>query len=879
MTQPRFAGTTEVDLVRHHSLGGSFNHTVQFYEDDAYLATAVVEFLSEGLKAGQPLIVVATKPHREAFLAGLSATGIGAADVLQGLTWLDAADTLATFMNGTVPDEQRFKASLGSVLDGAVHGNRRTALRAYGEMVDVLWKEGNAAGAIRLEELWNELADHYSLSLLCGYSMDNFHQESHAPDFQRICQHHRHVVPTERYTSVDDAQRLVEVSLLQQRAQALQAEVAHRQQLEQALREALVRSRKAERDLKDFVENAVEGMHWVDQDGVILWANQAELNLLGYERDEYVGHRIADFHVDPPVIADIMERLSQHQTLRDYEARLRCKDGSIKYVQIQSNVRWDDEQFVHTRCFTRDISDRKRADDAALRLASIVTSTDDAIVSKDLTGIITSWNPAAERMFGYTAEEAIGRSIRTIIPAERRDEEDQVISRIVRGETVDHFETVRQRKDGSFIPISLTVSPVSNSRGEIVGASKIARDISRRQELEAERTRLFEQEQSARQEAETANRLKDEFLAMLSHELRNPLNAILGWTQIATGSETAAATTQRALEVIGRNAAAQLRLIDDLLDVSRSMNGKLQLTREPIDLSAVVKGVIESTRPNADAKAITLNLLVEGVPVPVFGDDARLQQVIGNLMSNALKFTPTGGRIEIRLERVASHARISVTDTGQGISADFLPHVFERFRQADAASTRKHGGLGLGLAVVRYLVEAHGGTVAADSAGDGCGATFTITLPTLGSVSVLANTAKKRSRPDALKGVRVLIVDDDADARDVMHYLLEAAEAKVTVAASVPAAESLIGTTPFDVLLTDLAMPGQDGYVLIRAIRQQSAAALRTMCAVAVSAYAGEAQRAKALAAGFDDYIVKPVAADSLPRIVSALLARRKDAE
>jgi PAS domain S-box-containing protein len=369
-------------------------------------------------------------------------------------------------------------------------------------------------------------------------------------------------------------------------------------------------------------------------------------------------------------------------------------------------------------------------DDAAAHLAAIVGSSDDAIVSKTLDGVITSWNRGAEKIFGYTAAEAVGQHITLIIPSERRAEEDAVLARIRSGQSVDHFETVRVRKDGALIDISLTVSPVRNAAGQIIGASKIARDISDRVRGERERAELLAQAQAAREEAEAVNRSKDQFLAVLSHELRTPLNAIFGWARMLREGVLDDSIRTRGAEAILRNAKAQLQLVEDLLDVSRIITGNMRLEVRQVDVKAVVEAAVETVRPAATAKELELQSVLDPDPGPVMGASDRLQQVVWNILMNSVKFTPRGGRIQVCLRRAGSHVEIVVSDTGEGIAPELLPHIFERFRQGDSSSTRSHGGLGIGLALVRHLVDLHGGSVSAQSAGPGKGTTVTVVLPT-----------------------------------------------------------------------------------------------------------------------------------------------------
>jgi PAS domain S-box-containing protein len=344
------------------------NHAVQFYEDDRFLIETVVEFLAAGMLAGQSLVVIATEAHREAMAAGLGAAGhdVDGACFRGRLLFLDAEEALATFMNGGSPDADLFQATVGSVIDKSLRAAGTAGLRAYGEMVDVLWKAGNAEGALQLEDLWNALADRHQFSLLCAYSMGNFYQQSDMAGIQSVCGRHSHVMPAESFVQLQSEDtRNREIARLQQQERALKTEIAERRKLEASLRDVLAKQkaleaelRASEEELRDFLDNAVDGLHWVDAEGRILWANQAELDLLGVERGEYIGSHIARFHADPHVIEDMLSRLRRNEKLIAYPARLRCKDGSLRHVEISSNVRWKDGVFVHTRCFTREVPDR-----------------------------------------------------------------------------------------------------------------------------------------------------------------------------------------------------------------------------------------------------------------------------------------------------------------------------------------------------------------------------------------------------------------------------------------------------------------------------------------------------------------------------------------
>ena len=355
----------------------------------------------------------------------------------------------------------------------------------------------------------------------------------------------------------------------------------------------------------------------------------------------------------------------------------------------------------------------------ALRLAAIVEYSDDAIVSKNLDGIVQTWNKAAERLFGYTAAEIIGKSITLIIPRDRLAEEDLVLGRIRAGQTVEHYETVRRAKDGRLIDVSLTVSPIRLRNGNIIGASKIARDITEQRQL--------------RQAADEASRAKDHFLAMLSHELRTPLNAVLGYIDMLRNNIVPEQQRGKAIEIVARNAELLTRLVNDVLDTSRIVTGKLRMELHDCNLSTLVGEVVESVRETSSAKRVELTSQIPS-DVHVQGDPDRLRQTIWNLLSNALKFTPAGGQIRVRLAADDTYVRVIVQDTGIGLSAESLPYLFQRFWQVQTVDNRSHGGLGLGLALTRHIVEMHGGSISARSAGLGQGSTFEVRLPAVVTV-------------------------------------------------------------------------------------------------------------------------------------------------
>jgi PAS domain S-box-containing protein len=510
---------------------------------------------------------------------------------------------------------------------------------------------------------------------------------------------------------------------------------------------------------------------------------------------------------------------------------------------------------------------------AELLYEAIVDSSDDAIVSKNLQAIVQSWNKAAERVFGYSAEEMIGQSITKLLPSDRLQEETLILERLQQGEQVDHFETKRRRKDGRIIDVSLTISPIRNREGVIVGASKIARDITEKKEAQR---RLAE----AHEQLKRADRVKAEFLTTLSHELRTPLNAILGWVQILKDGATLEDLAQ-SVPIIERNVRAQSQLIEDLLDMGRIEAGKLSLDIQPIDLPAVVDASIEILRPTADAKGVRLTSTFSSISGVVMGDKDRLQQIVWNLLSNAIKFTPKNGRVHVVIKRVNSHVEICVIDTGQGIAPEFLGEVFDRFRQADSTITRRHGGLGLGLSIVKHLTELHGGSVRVESEGMGQGTTFIVTLPWQPvrhdgkpEAGAQRNGAVDAAMAEAdLTGIKVLVVDDEEDSVAAVKRILTRRGAEVRGASSMH--EALGEFTQFapDVVLSDIGMPEHDGYELITRLRALPGG--RTVPAVALTALARAEDRTRALRAGYQLHVAKPVDFDELIAVVQNLASLR----
>lgn len=470
--------------------------------------------------------------------------------------------------------------------------------------------------------------------------------------------------------------------------------------------------RESEEDLRDFFMNGTVGLHWVGPDGRVLRVNQAELKMLGYTEEEYVGRQVAEFHVSREAIDDILQRLAAGETLHDYECELRCKDGSTKHVLIDSNVLWRNGEFVHTRCFTRDISERKVAAEISSRLSAIIDSSDDAIVSKDLDGIINSWNAGAERLFGYTAEEAIGRSVRMLIPQDRQHEEDEVLRTLTSGQRVDHYETVRQRKDGTLVDVSLTVSPIRDGADRLVGAAKIARDISIRKRAEESVARSLQ--------------LREEFLSLISHELRTPIAIIVGNADILLRhlKNLTADQTQQALEDLASQAERLQEIIENLLLLSK-MDQPEPVLVEPVQVKRLVENSVAAFNRRVPARPVLVS--VEGTGSLALGEPALLAMVLDNLIANANKYSPAGEPIEVRIADPEDGAvEVRVLDRGIGLDPDDLDAIFTPFYRSPAARAQA-GGMGLGLAVCQRAMIGQGGTIAARRRDDG-GSEFIIRL-------------------------------------------------------------------------------------------------------------------------------------------------------
>lgn len=569
----------------------------------------------------------------------------------------------------------------------------------------------------------------------------------------------------------------------------------------------------------------------------------------------------------------------------DMEFRICRPDRSCRWMACRATV-FEDDRGLKERTIgvNMDISDRKQAEAArselhqtlqaliqACPLAITVVSTDDATVKM--------WNPAAERIFGWNESEVLGKFLPSV-PPEQQAEFKAKLKEIREGNAIAGVETRRQRKDGSTIDVGVWATPVRDSKGNIDCMSIVA-DISDRKQAEAERAQLLDRERAARAEAEALNRLKDEFLATLSHELRTPLNAIMGWSQLLRRGNYTEDVLASALEAIDRQGKIQTQLVEDLLDVSRIIQGKLCLKNGWFNIVKAIEVALNSASFAAQTKPVTLKSEFDPNVSLMWGDGPRLQQVVSNLLTNAVKFTPSGGTVTVRLSAsggkgASSNLQIQVSDTGKGISPEFLPYVFDRFRQADGSITKAHGGLGLGLAIVRHLVELHGGTVHAESPGEGKGATFTVTLPLKQPKSQKSKFREERQikllNSNCLDRLTVLVVDDEPDNREFLKAILSECGASAIAAASAIEAIEILEHSQPDILVSDIGMPIEDGYSLIRKIRASESPSRKRLPAVALTAYATEQDRNRALEAGYDEHLTKPIEPDRFVAVLAKLI-------
>ena len=640
-----------------------------------------------------------------------------------------------------------------------------------------------------------------------------------------------------------------------------------------------------------LVETMSEGAVTLDGDGRTLYCNPAFARLLGQPAQNLIGVAVQNF-----IAADeqpFFEALL-HRGLRENikgELHLRVGGDAVPVLMSFSALRTNGLECACLIVTDLRVQKRNQEITASARLtSSILDQAAEAIIVCDHSGTIIRANQQAQSLCGKNPLLSLFDDVFALflVADEPRSEaaiadpeERLIIQEILKGTSYRSREVLLRRGESEIVPLLLSAGPLRTSERTSIGCVVNLTDITERKQAEQAQALLLLREQQARAEAQAANQAKDIFLATLSHELRTPLNAVLGWARLLRDAPNEKLAHQ-AIEVIERNARVQAQLIDDILDISRIVSGKLALEMQVLDLTPVVAGAIESARLATDAKGIKLIADLSSQPDLVLGDAGRLQQVIWNLLSNATKFTPRGGTIEVRLGGDERNVTVAVTDTGQGISADFLPFVFDRFRQADGSTTRRHGGLGLGLAIVRHLVEMHGGGVTVQSAGENRGSTFTVQLPRVAHHSLSQTSPAPVVRPqpgpsgaELLSGVRVLVVDDQPDTLEFLAVALQQQGAEVATAPSAAAALHQLVQAPPDVLISDIAMPGGDGYYLVHELRalQGTQKTRAGIPAIALTAFARAADAEAALRAGFQRHLAKPVDVAELAATV-AVLAR-----
>ena len=699
--------------------------------------------------------------------------------------------------------------------------------------------------------------------------------ERHSVSRNRNFTKHGAVLHNEWYNSVlhDDSGRLISVL-------SLVLDVTSRKQIEQAMRES-------EEQYRLLFESNPHAMWVYDLETLrFLAVNDAAVEQYGYSQEEFLSLTLAEIRPpeDVPILQDVLARRSA-PLARPAKWRHRKKNGDVITVEItahQLNFSGRRAELV----MAIDITERQLAEQALVesedRYRDLVDNSHELMCTHDLEGRILSVNPWAARVLGYSQNDLIGLHIRDGLVPEYRDQFDDYLREIRENAFARGTMRVKTASGETRFWEYYNTLRIQGVQTPIVRG--MAHDVT-------ERRQALAREKDARREAESANRLKDEFLSTLSHELRTPLTAIIGWTELLINGDLGADKQLKALQTIARNARFQAQLIDDLLEVSRIITGKLPLNFSPFELRPVIEAVFESIGPTAEAKAVRLELLLEPGDLLIYGDVDRLRQVIWNLLSNAVKFTPRNGSVQVKLQRSNSHVVIAVSDSGEGIKPDFLSRVFDRFSQADGSTTRAHGGLGLGLAIVRHLVELHGGAVRAESQGEGLGSTFIVSLPLIPaskrqiqttefqSDNLLVSGAQGIASSHLLDGLRLLIVDDEVDFRQLITVMLGHYGAVVKSAAS--AGEALVYLEDWkpDVLVADIGMPDEDGYGLIRKVRALSADRGGSTPAVALTAYTRAEDRLRALSAGYQIHLAKPITGPELAAAVANLVGRTYQTE
>ncbi|MEH1976997.1 MAG: PAS domain S-box protein [Nostoc sp.] len=654
-------------------------------------------------------------------------------------------------------------------------------------------------------------------------------------------------------------------------------------QAEESTRELTTQVQEQANILNAILTASVDHIYIFNGKGCYQYVSRDGATVLGLKPQDIIGKTLPELDLPPDLITQVDNQrqavMKTGQPLKD-ECKYVTADGVHYYEYILTPLRNVEQTIEGVITVCRDITEHKRAEkslrESEARFRRLFESNLIGVAFWNVDGLIIDANDAFLQLAGYTRDEfaTLGRiNWKELTPVEYKDLDDRALLEVQTTGISKIYEKEFVHRNGKRVPIVLGVALLNNSQDNCLA---FLLDITDRKLAEKECDRLLERERTARKQAEIANKIKDEFLAVLSHELRTPLNPVLGWSKMLRTRKFDEKTTNHALETIERNAKLQTQLIEDLLDVSRILQGKLNLNVCRVSLVMVVEAALETVRLAAQAKSIQIQTIFDASLAQVMGDPNRLQQVVWNLFSNAVKFTPTGGRVGIRLMEADNQVQIQVSDTGKGISPDFLPYVFDYFRQSDGTTTRTFGGLGLGLAIVRKVVEMHGGKVQAESPGEEAGATFTVELPLLVR-SEQVRGEDNQSSPYALESsllsdTQILVVDDEPDIRDLVTFILQDYGMQVTAVASAQEALQALSESIPDVLISDIGMPKTDGYMLMREVRSRSPQQGGRIPAIALTAYAGEMNQQQALAAGFQMHISKPVDPDLLVKAIADLI-------
>ncbi|HXC50766.1 MAG TPA: ATP-binding protein [Candidatus Limnocylindrales bacterium] len=790
-------------------------HYVQFFEHDEVLLTALFEFVTEGLADGEACIVVGTSAHNQRLHVRLTDAGIDLASASETgqLTMLDASELLEKMLVDGFVDRDRFRTIVGRLVESSFQ--RYPRVRVFGEMVALLWARGSREAAIELEERWNELLKERSFTLFCAYPFHGMSGLDAAPPFEKVCRSHSRIIPPESFSRLDSAEdRLHSIVEWQHKAQLLELEVHERQRAETALSRVNAMLEQQVEDLRQLHELSAKLTENLDIASVLEVALRGALAVQGTD----------------------MGLLSLCETTRE-GLTLKAHNGfDAKFLR---EVAW--------------------VPPGGGSCGSCLTMRRRIVVEDTETDPLFAEHRGAARRAGFRACHSTPLITRA--------------GKII-GVLSVHFRQPHRPSDREMQLMDLFSQMAANA------IENVSLHRQAQHELE-ERHRLLRLEQDARTVSEKASRLKDEFLATVSHELRTPLTSIIGWAHMLRDDSLDPAIAERAVETIERAATTQAQLIEDILDVSRIITGNLKVNVAPVDPLRVIEGATSALELAARSKLINLSVVIGPAGIhgdkPILGDAIRLQQVVWNLVSNAIKFTSSGGRVDVRLTRDESELEIQVIDNGEGIEPEFIPYLFDRFRQADGSSTRRHQGLGLGLAIVRHLVELHGGTVRAESEGPGHGATFTVRLPML-PVSRVREVAPVRASDEAtaspgragqLEGMRILLVDNDADTLAMLCAILGEQRAEVRTAGSAAEAFEILRWYQPSVVISDLAMPGEDGYSFIRRLRAREQRGGRQIPAIALTGYVRVEDRRAALEAGFNVFVPKPVEPSELIATIS----------